>query len=467
MRGRLVKNISANILQQVINQLFGLIIFYILSRDLNKEAFGEINWCLAFLLTSFTILSFGLDQLTIKKIAAGENPSSVLSLYLTHSGIAGLLFYGLTAIVYLLFPLHTLLLPILLLGIGKLMIFFSMPFKQAAIGLEKFPLFASMSVVSNIIRGTALIVGSVFYTLNINLIIFIFIAGDAAELLMSVVFYYRTIKIPVKISFNKQAYKILLKEAFPQIGIVLSTSVMARFDWLFIGLMISTVQLAEYSFAYKVFEISTLPMLVIAPILIPRFVKHFQQKKKNSEEIYALIKIEMIICMLVIVLINIAWVPIIDTITGGKYGAANSNTIFILSLCTPLLYLNNVLWTAGFAQGNLRSIFFIISITCCLNIAGDCLFIPLFKKEGATAAYLLALIIQTILYFKKEHSISFSKVSYNITTCILSGILSIYIIKQNIKSAPLSILSGIILYATFVLLSQKLKTKIKNKYNIA
>ena len=74
MKGKLLKDLSANTLQMIINQVCGLVIFYVLSVFFSKDDFGEINWSLAILLTAFSILSLGIDQLVVKKIAEGISP---------------------------------------------------------------------------------------------------------------------------------------------------------------------------------------------------------------------------------------------------------------------------------------------------------------------------------------------------------------------------------------------------------
>lgn len=125
MRRKFLHDISANSLQVIINQACGLAIFYELSVYFSKNDFGEINWSLAVLLMAFGILSFGIDQLIVKKIAANENPELMLSVYSFHVLIAGTLFYGFLLIAELFFSdllQHRHLL--LFLGIGKLMIFF-------------------------------------------------------------------------------------------------------------------------------------------------------------------------------------------------------------------------------------------------------------------------------------------------------------------------------------------------------
>ncbi|HEY4194834.1 MAG TPA: oligosaccharide flippase family protein, partial [Mucilaginibacter sp.] len=121
MKRKLVNNLSANTLQLIINQLSGLIIFYILSIGLDKNSFGQINLALALMLAIFNILSFGIDQIAVRKLASGENPQTILSLYISHVLIIGLAFYGLLFIGRSLFPAVSSYNIILLIGAGKLM----------------------------------------------------------------------------------------------------------------------------------------------------------------------------------------------------------------------------------------------------------------------------------------------------------------------------------------------------------
>jgi hypothetical protein len=121
--------------------------------------FGQMNWSLAVLLLIFGVLTFGIDQILVRKIAAGYNRSSLFSTYFFHVVISGVLFYTLLCAYYWLFPLYlTKQTFLLFFGIGKLAIFISTPFKQLAAGMEKFGSLFMMSVISNIIRGTVLVV---------------------------------------------------------------------------------------------------------------------------------------------------------------------------------------------------------------------------------------------------------------------------------------------------------------------
>ena len=292
-----------------------------------------------------------------------------------------------------------------------------------------------MLVVSNIVRGIGLITLALLHKISITYIIGVFIAGDMIELLVSIYLFRKYIKVQVFALWNKTAYLLLLRESLPQVGVVLITSALARFDWLFIGFMVSAVKLAEYSFAYKVFEISTLPLLAIAPLLIPKFTKLFKSGDPHPADLMLLIRLELIIAAFTGLLLNVCWNPVIDMVTHGKYGAVNTNTIFILSLCMPLLYFNNFLWTISFVQNRLRMIFHSFLITFGVNVIGDLVLIPIYKNEGAAIAFLLACLMQSVFYCSKNQSFGFKGTFYTLiicTGCALASVLSARFLFQNL-----------------------------------
>jgi O-antigen/teichoic acid export membrane protein len=458
MKPKLIQNLSVNALQLIVNQLLGLGIFYVLSTGLDKNNFGQINLALAVLMAAFNILSFGIDQLVIKKIAGGDDAPSVLSLYIIHVLFTGLVFYGLLFSGFALFsPVNKVYSLLLLIGIGKLMIFFSTPFKQAANGMERFRLLAYMSVASNVVRCLALIVIALLHHLNIHNIVIIFITGDVTELTVCIFLFRRSTKLPMKLKWNKVNYFQLLREALPQTGVVLITSALARFDWIFIGFLVSAIKLAEYSFAYKIFEISTLPLLAIAPLLIPRFTKLFQQKDIPGDQLKFLVRMEMIIAAFIALLLNICWSPVIDGITAGKYGMINVKTIFILTLCMPLLYLNNFLWTIYFAQGRLKMILVSFIITLVVNVTGDILLIPFFKNEGAAFAFLAACIIQTIYYMKKNDIKELENIWHPLVFCTLCALISGFASKILFPGNWLMLPLAVVFYAGLLFITKQIR----------
>jgi O-antigen/teichoic acid export membrane protein len=458
MKKKLAYNLSTNTLQLVINQLFGVLIFYVLSVGLNKNTFGQLNLALAILLSAFNILSFGIDQVVIKKVADGDDSKSVLSLYIFHVILTGVLFYSTLLLGRLILvnndKVYTL---VLLIGAGKLMIFLSTPLKQVTSGLERFKLLSYMLVTSNIARGISLVVLALLHVLSIQNIIWIFIGGDALELIVCVGLFRRYIAVPIMPRWNKIAYVELLKQSLPQVGVVLITSALARFDWLFIGFILSAVKLAEYSFAYKIFEISTLPLLAIAPILIPRFTRLFKNDEYKEVNLKLLLRLELIIAALTGLLLNICWNPVVDMLTHGKYGAVNTNVIFILSLCLPFLYLNNFLWTIFFVQNQLKMIFRSFLITFTFNVIGDIVLIPFFKNEGAAIAFLVACLVQVIFYISKNSIEALKGSMLTLFICIACAMVSGFLTKLAFQNTWLAAVSSIIFYCVFLLITAQIK----------
>jgi len=458
MRNKLIKNLSANTLQLIINQLAGLVIFYIISKNLDKDSFGQINLALALMLAIFNILSFGIDQIAVRKLASGDEPQNILPIYLCHVLVTGFTFYLLLFLGQFLFTSLNAYDVILLIGVGKLMIYFSTPFKQSAIGLERFKLLASISVVSNLVRAIGLIVLAFLHQITLTNVIIVFVGGDVLELIVGACIFTLEAPIPVSIRWDKRKYVELIKESLPQFGVTIISSALARFDWIFIGLVLSAVKLAEYSFAYKVFELSTMPLLAIAPLLIPWFTRLFKDgNQPDMERLKFLTRMEMVVAAFTIVLINVCWAPVIDHITDGKYGLVNVHTIFILTLCIPLQYLTNFLWTTNFAKGRLRMIFHAFVITLTVNVIGDLILIPIFKNEGAAFAYLAGYIAQTAFYIYKSDIPGLNKALYPCiicTTCACVGFLEAGFLFRNIW---IEIVGSVLIYAGLLLLTRQLR----------
>ena len=464
MRNKLIKNLSANTLQLIINQLAGLVIFYIISKNLDKDSFGEINLALALMLAIFNILSFGIDQIAVRKLASGDKPQNILPIYLCHVLVTGFAFYLLLFLGRYLLPSLSVYNVILFIGAGKLAIYFSTPFKQSAIGLEQFKLLASISIVSNSMRALGLIALAFLHQITLTSVMTVFVGGDILELIAGACLFMLNTPFPVSIKWNKSRHIALIKESLPQFGVTVITAALARFDWIFIGLVLSALKLAEYSFAYKVFELSTMPLLAIAPLLIPLFTRLFKDgNQPDMEKLKFLARIEMVIAAFTIVVINICWVPVIDNITNGKYGLVNVHTIFILTLCIPLQYLTNFFWTISFAKERLRMLFHAFVITLIVNIIGDLILIPIFKNEGAAFAYLAGYIAQMAFYFYKNDVKELNKILYPCIVCTACACVSFWGAKILFANIWIAVGISVWVYVVLLLVTKQLRITDKDK----
>lgn len=462
MKRKVIRDISLNSVQVIINQLCGLVIFYILSVNLIKSDFGEINWSLAILLTMFNVLSFGIDQAVIKKIATGNKADIMFPAYVIHVFFSGMVGYALLFCCNFLFKdffqTHHVL---LVLGLGKLMVFFSTPFKQLATGMERFRSLLYMSVSSNILRSILLVVFASLDLLGLNNAVIIFIAGDVTELLLCLFIAKYHLRFPVKYRWNKTGYIQLIKESLPLLGSSLFSTIIVRLDWILLGLLSSNIILANYSFAYKVFEVALLPLLVIAPVLLIRFSRIFHEgiNIADAKKIYLLrlLKIEIIVACLIALVLNILWVPVIDIVTNNKYGAVNKSVVLLLSACLPVYYFNNFLWTIYLALGEMKKIFYISLVSLIVNLVATAVLILFFNGEGAAAAYFFTLLVQAALFFRYSGIRKFGENRFvfilPLVYAIAGGILADWLFTDT----WLILIASLFIYFTCLILTKQLR----------
>ncbi len=430
IKNKLLSDISVSTAQAILNQLSGIIVFFIISRYLDKASLGHINWALAVLMVVFSIIGFGLEHVAVKKAATGADLGQLLQSYLLHVLVTGMGFLVLAWIVEIKFPLlrqdgHL----FLLLAISQCLSFFATPFRQIINGLEKFRSLFIMSSCANIIKAGLLLVLALLQQVSLSLIVEVYILASAAELTACVILYKVYHRLPFVAGYNWQQYTRFVKEALPQLGVTVFNTAVQRMDWILLGFLSTAVVVAEYSFTNKLFELATLPLLIIAPIIFPRIAKLFgSNDEKNPAEkinyLKVLVRIEIIVAVFVALVVNICWEHIIDPLTDNKYGAATREIMFVMSFAMPLVYINHIFWSILFSQGKMKILLFIFFSTFLTNMIADVLLIPVYGATGAALGFVLALLLQTTLYFLKTESAEIKKGLFHLLPVIICALIA-------------------------------------------
>jgi O-antigen/teichoic acid export membrane protein len=418
MTRKLLNDVSASTLQVILTQSLGLIVFLVTSLYLPKDVYGELNWSYAVCMFVITVLSLRLEQTVVKRAAIDQDTSRIMTLFMIHVLISGTGFYISLLVLSYIFPsfftIHSFL---LMLAISQLLSFFSTPFKNVANGKERFGYLAIMSSTSVLLRAIWLFIIIVFFDLTIQWVLSYYIVNNKLQ-----------IKLSRDIRFRD--YVQLLKESLPQIGVAILGAGITRMDWIFLGLFSTSVITAEYSFAYRVFELSPLPLLIIAPVLLSRFSRYFarhteeQALLQEKKRLGMLVRWEMIVATLIPLVLNIIWIPLIDPLTENKYGAVNQATFLILTFCIPFQYINNLLWSAHFAQHRLKLILRITLLTFCIILVGDLLFIPLYNAQGAAFVYLAAMVIEYLNYMRSSALSRIRETWQSLIICMIAATCS-------------------------------------------
>lgn len=455
MPKKIVKDISASTLQVVINQLLGLTIFYITSRYLSKEVFGELNWTIAIVSTIIVFLGLGMEQIVLKRIASNENGMLASEVFLFHTIISALLFIAILVMLQMIFSTffykHYFIWGI---SFALLISYLCSPFKQIINGKEKFSHLAIVLIAANFFKAVLLIAFLLFWNLSVMQLIIIFVISGIGEYLVGMLVLHK-LKFFVRPRVNKKEFFSLIHESMPQLGVIIFDSALARIDWILLGFMANTVATAEYAFAYKIFEISRLPMLVIAPVILPKFSRYFAEEflsDKIKINLQLLFRFEIIIAFVIPIFFNLVWTPFFAALTNGKYGATNENVYLILSFSIPLHYITNFLWTLAFTQKQIRQTFFITIVTSVLNIILNLLLIPRLGTIGAAISFSVSTVVQVVLYKKLTDQTKIRLTLYPFFICFSVASLIIIVFKIYSFNIILDVVIGLVAYFALIFL---------------
>ena len=396
--------LSAGI-QTIAVQVLGMMFFYILSSGLDKATFGNISWANAVAVMIAGALGFGIEQVAVRKIAANDTEAGpVTSAFLGHTAVASLLALAALGIIYFLPGIHAS--TILLLGgflivqsLGMLVV----PFKSLMNARSRYLPYALIALTVNLLKIAGLVLAMRRPPFHTGRVVVILAAGSAVELLLT--FLYMRLRERFRFCWSWRQYKLLRKEALPQYISVLFDISLARTDWILLGILGTATATADYSFAYRAFELARMPILIIGILVMPKLARRLEGGKVSGEGIAdgirTFYKTELLCAVIIAIILAIVWMPLAGTLSHGKYGASNEHMVWVLAACVPIHFAINFLWMLTFAARRYKSAARITVITALVNIGLNMVFIPLWGGLGAAFAFLIASVLQVVLYWRQ------------------------------------------------------------------
>lgn len=459
MKNSLLKNFFSSGLQAISVQVLGIAFFFVISKYLPKEDFGIINWATAISVSLTTLLSFGLDQVVVRRIAASKSSDWAATAYLLHTIGGSVITLTVLLFIYVLFPEHTVSLKYLICFFGaQALIFIANPLKLFLNAKQNFTPYAIIAVFSNLIKIILAIFLIVSHKLSIPNVYFILIACAALEFLSLGVYLAR--KRELHLSFKKDAYIKLIKEAFPQYVSVIFDQGLARMDWILLGQITTFAITAEYSFAYRASEIARVPIIIIAPLILNMFARLLlsgnRLDKEKQYQVTQFYTIEIFSSVLLTLFLNVLWSPVIDYVFKGKYGTINANEFLVLSLCIPLMFVINLFWTLGFSAKKYRQISFITFLSAICNLVLNLILIPRFAGLGAAIAFLGSTALQLTCYYLlvKKYVMKFPVASFFLF--FLFAAISFIVSTSFFSNVILQVLIAILLYVLISVLTRRI-----------
>lgn len=404
-----------------------------------------------------TLLSFGMEQVVVRRIAASNSSNWAAAAYLFHTFACSLIttlflfvlgFFISDNSIYHFLPLFF---------AAQSLIFIATPLKQFLNAKEKFTPYAIIALISN--GGKVLLLFTLLKcnALSVQSVSYIFIAFGLFELVALLVYVLSQRSLDFKLRFKFSAYGKLIKESFPQFLSVIFDSSLSRVDWILLGILSTKAATADYSFAYRAYELLKLPLVILGPVILVKYSKLMSGNgftKQKSYETGRFLAIEIFISVIILLVANVCWSPLIDSLTKGKYGTSNSMIFLAISLCLPLQFAINLFWTVCFSAKKYRQIARITFVTAIINLALNIILIPRYGGMGAAGAYLVANLLQAVAYFNLTR-----RLEYNIsmTALLVLPALGVCMYLLSVWITPIPALQLIIAIILFTAVSFILK----------
>lgn len=402
MKNNLIKLIFSSGLQAIAVQVLGVLFFYAIGRYLSKDDFGIINGANAKAVMLTTLLSFGMDQVVVRRIAASKRSDWAASAYLFHAfATSVIVFVVLLASGYLFGSEIDVLVYLPWFFAAQALTFIGAPLKQLLNAKQRFTPYGVIAIFSNLLK-----IGLAFYLVKmqqLSLMTVVAVMILCAVLELVALLLYVLNKANFSFKFKGLAYKKLIRESLPQYISVIFDSSLSRMDWVLLGLLSTAAMTADYAVASRAFEVARLPLTIIAPILLSQFARMLASGNKITDDkqlmVRQLFTLEMFLAMFIPIIGNILWAPVLDALFKGKYGTVNATEFLLLSICVPIQFGVNLLWTLSFSGRRYKQITGITIYSAITNICLSVVLIPRYGSLGAAISFLLTSIFQLIGHF--------------------------------------------------------------------
>ncbi len=383
-------------MQALAVQVLGVLFFYVIAQYLSKDDFGIINGANAKAVMLTTLLSFGMDQVVVRRIAASRSSDWAAAAYLFHAFAGSVLVFLLLLLGSRLFSEQVNVLVYLpWFFAAQAITFIGAPLKQFLNAKQQFAPYGVIAVFSNVLK-----ICLAFYLLRsqqLSLMTVVVVLMVCALLEFIALLIYVLRKADFSFRFKTLAYKKLIRESLPQYVSVIFDSSLSRMDWVLLGFLSTAAMTADYAVASRAFEVARLPLAIIAPILLSQFARMLANNRMSEDKqelVKQLFTLEMFVAMLIPLVGNILWAPVLDSWFHGKYGSVNATEFLLLSICIPLQFGINLLWTLSFSGRRYKQISSITIYSAITNIVISVVLIPKLGSLGAAISFLTTSVLQ-------------------------------------------------------------------------
>jgi O-antigen/teichoic acid export membrane protein len=401
------KNFFSDLSASTVNKLFtniqASLFFLIISIWLPKSELGIYAWCLSIAALLAQAQTLGTAQPMVRRIAAQAEQASIVtrvSLFIRCAMAAAILL----VLLPIAWPLRSVIPHLKLLVAAYLVMSINIYSLASSQTLQANQRFWGMTLTDQSGLMIKLVLGVTFVYLGFG-VPGLFAALAVSFMVAATVGFSLASSVGPRLFlplWNRQELMKLLREGLPLLPMPLLAETLARADWILLGFLKTDVVVAEYAFSYRVYEICNLPAAILGVVLLPKLSSWLRGLKFDAfqkESLPKLIRVVIAVSALIPINMVIAWTPVIDAITVGKYGAVNQTVVTVLAFCTPFFAGEVIYWSIFLATVRNKKIMVITLLTCLVNVALNLLLIPGYGALGAAMANVATTAVHFFGYF--------------------------------------------------------------------
>jgi len=404
---KIIKNTSWLFVSQIITKILSLLFVVYLGRTLLIADFGRFNLANAFVSIFGIIADFGFNLFIVREISRskdkiGEYLGSIIPFKLLLSIAAVVLMY-VTAVVMRYDNLT--LMTIMLFGVYYILLSFSMFFRTVFLAneiMEYESIFAVLDKLMVFVLGIAVLIEGK----GILWVAGVYSLVETVIFIMSVILLLR--KFPgIRFTFSYKTLSYSVKQSFIFFLLNILIMIFLYVDSLMLSKMKDETAVGLYNAAYNL--VYNLRFLV-TPLINAIFPAMALSAVKNTEELFAMsrnVRKALIFLGLGISIIGVMFSSqIIILLYGLKY-EASVPAFAILITAIPFIYLNGFYGYLLTAVNKQKSILYILSLGCTVNIILNFIFIPKYGFIGASIITLISEVLCFVLYYGKMSRMGF------------------------------------------------------------
>jgi O-antigen/teichoic acid export membrane protein len=459
---KIAYNVLISTVSKILATILALVSIGLITRYLGKEGFGNYATVMAFFAFFGAVGDLGLYTVSTREISRPEaDANKIMSNVFTIRLAVSLLIALASPLIVIFFPYpQEVKYAIIIIAAS---FFFSSAYQvlngvfQKNLAIDKI----AISELTGKILQVSLVAAAVKYNLGfgwvVSSLLFYMILS------FSLILFWSRKYVKLKIRFDFEYWKKILRESYP-VGIVaIITFVYFKIDTIILSIMKSSADVGIYNAAYKVIEnISFFPGMIIG-LIFPLMSQHiFSDRKKFRDISDKTFKI-FVILVAPLVIGTMFLSEGVVALIGGIGFDQSADVLRILIFSLAFIFFGNFFNAVIIAANYQKKLMYILAFAAVFNVGANLLLIPSSPRPYFSAAFVSALtelFVVLATFYLVVKKIKYWPKAEKFHSIVISGIaMAAFLFIFKDKNFFAMAFGSVFVYLVFLWLLKAIKTE--------